>query len=385
MLETINCTILRGGTSKGVYLLESDLPKDPELRDKIILAIFGSPDKRQIDGLGGADPLTSKVAIVGPSTRPGIDVEYTFGQVSIDQPKVLYHSMCGNITSGVGVFAINNGLVKPVDGITRLRMYNRNTGKVIITEVPVSKGRAVVEGDYVIAGVPGSGAKVTVDFSDTVGALTGKGLLPTGNTRDLINVIGIGEIEVSVVDIAACQIFIRAKDIGLTGRETPQQVDSNPELLRKLEAIRAHGTYIAGLSSTEQSATTERRNTPHLVIVGEVSDYTNYLTGEIVRSEEIDILARMMFMQIMHKTYAGTGSICTSVAAKIPGTIANEYFCSKNATNGLVRIGHPSGIITVESNVVKKGNELIVERAAIGRTARVIMEGKVYLKKNLFV
>jgi hypothetical protein len=383
-MKGIDCTILRGGTSKGIYLLEKNLPQDPELRDRVILAIFGSPDKRQIDGLGGADPLTSKVAVVGPSNRPGIDIEYTFGQVGIEQRKVFYHSMCGNITSGVAPFAINNHLVRAVEGITKVHMYNRNTDKVIVSEVPVIQGKAAVEGDYVVAGVPGSGAKVTVDFSATVGALAGKGLLPTGNVRDVVNVKGVGEIEVSLVDASTCQVFIRAQDVGLTGKETPKEVDSNPELLQKLEAIRAHGAYIAGLAATEESAKTERRNTPHLVIVGEKSDYANHLTGETVKSEDIDILARMMFMQIMHKTYAGTGSICTAVATQIPGTIANEYFSQAHAAKGVVRIGHPAGIIDVEAIVAEKDNSMVVARAAIGRTARTIMEGKVYIRESVF-
>jgi len=374
----IRCTILRGGTSKGIYLLENDLPESPELRDKVILAIFGSPDKRQIDGLGGADPLTSKVAIVGASKRPGIDFEYTFGQVDITNPKIFYKSLCGNISSGVPVFAINHGLVKAVSPVTTVKYYNTNTGKVLIAEVPVEDGKAAVEGDYSIAGVPGTGAKINLDFSQTKGALTGR-LLPTGNVKDEIEVNGIGKIVVSIVDTATCQVFIRAEDVGLKGIEKPSDVDSNPELLARLEAIRCKGAAIAGLASSPEAAAIEAKNTPHLVMVSEAKDYVSHLSQKTITAKEVSFVARMMFMQIMHKTYAGTGSICTAVAAKIPGTIANEVL--KNVPEeDFVRIGHPAGIIKVEVKVEQKEGEFIVERAAIGRTARQIMTGYVYIR-----
>ncbi|MDR1194440.1 MAG: 3-methylitaconate isomerase [Peptococcaceae bacterium] len=381
--RAINATILRGGTSKGVYLLKNELPADPALRDQVILAIFGSPDQRQIDGLGGADPLTSKLAIVGGSSRPDADVEYTFGQVGIDQAKVFYQSICGNITSGVGPFAINNSLVKAEEGITVVRIYNTNTGKVILANVPVINGKAAFEGDFAMAGVPGTGAKILIDFSQTVGALTGKGPLPTGNPTDRLEVGGVGAIDVSIVDVAACQIYIRAKDVGLTGRETPREVDSDPGLTRKLEAIRAHATWFVGLADTPVSASTERRNTPHLAIIGEGGEYQNHLTGEIVSPDSYDILARMMFMQIMHKTYAGTGSICLAAATQIPGTIPNLSFRGSRGS-GLVRIGHPAGIIPIETDISVGNGAIEVRRAAIARTARTIMEGRVYVRESLF-
>lgn len=382
-LRAIPCTILRGGTSKGVYLLDNDLPQDPELREKALLAIFGSPDKRQIDGLGGADPLTSKLAIVGLSKEPDIDIEYTFGQVAIEEAKIFYHSMCGNITSGVGPFAINSGLVKATDGITKVRMYNRNTGKKIIAEVPVVKGKASCIGDYSIAGVPGTGAKISVDFSGTAGALTGH-LLPTGKPSDILDVPGIGKIEVSIVDCSTCQIYVRARDVGLKGTESPKDVDSQPELLKKLEAIRAYATYYIGLADTPTSASEKRRNTPHLAIVSEAQDYQNHLTGEIITADLVDFTVRMMFMQIMHKTYAGTGSVCLGVASQIPGTLVYQDARPASHNRGYVRFGHPAGIIEVEVAVSQSDDKLAVERAAIGRTARTIMDGHVYVLESLF-
>ncbi|MDR1777838.1 MAG: hypothetical protein LBR31_08455 [Desulfovibrio sp.] len=383
-MRAVNGTFMRAGTSRGVYLLENELPRDPELRDKVILAIYGSPDKRQIDGLGGAEPLTSKTVFVGPSKRPGIDVEYTFGQVGIDVPTVFYKSICGNMTSGVGPFSIYKNLVKAEEGITTVRMYNRNTGSVLIADVQVAGGKLVVDGDYAIAGVPGTGAKTTVNFSETVGALAGKGLLPTGKPIDRAVVNGVGEIDMSIVDMAACQVFVRAKALGLTGTEPPERIDSDPEMLRKLEAIRAHAAWMVGLADTPTSASIGRKNTPHIVFVGPLSDYVNYLSGKTIKADDIDVLVRCMFMQIMHKTYPGTGSICTAVASQIPGTIVNEYSRKESLGSGLVRLGHPAGVIEVETVISGHGDVLKVERAAIGRTARVIMEGQIFVPERLF-
>jgi 2-methylaconitate cis-trans-isomerase PrpF len=381
--RAIRATILRGGSSKGVYLLENDLPQDPVLREKVILAIFGSPDKRQIDGLGGADPLTSKVAIVGPSTREGVDVEYTFGQVAFDQAKVHTHAICGNISSGVGPYAVDQGLVKAIEPITTVKIYNTNTKKILTAQVPVKEGRAAVEGDYAIAGVPGTGAKVTLDFSDTAGALTGK-LLPTGNLQDTIELGENEQITVSIVDAAVCQVFVRAEDLGLTGTESSLEVDSRPELLQKLETIRCIAATMAGLAPSPEAAAVESRNTPHIVFFTEPKDYINHLTEEKIAADQIDLVARMMFMQIMHKTYAGTGSLCTSVAAAIPGTNINEAVRKQAIEDQLIRIGHPAGIIPVEVEVEHNGGERILKKAAIGRTARRIMDGYVYIRNSLF-
>jgi 2-methylaconitate cis-trans-isomerase PrpF len=385
MSETraIRATILRGGSSKGVYLLENELPLDPSQREQVILAIFGSPDKRQIDGLGGAEPLTSKVAIVGPSIRDGVDVDYTFGQVAFDQAKVYTHSICGNISSGVGPFAVDQGLVKAVEPITTVRIYNTNTKKILTAQVPVKEGKAAVEGDYAIAGVPGTGAKVTLDFSDTVGALTGK-LLPTGNLKDTIELDENEKLTISIVDAATCQVFVRAEDVGLKGTESPEEIDSQPDILRKFEAIRCMAATMAGLAPSPVAAAVDSKNTPHIVFFSEAKDYINYLTQEKITVGEIDLVARMMFMQIMHKAYAGTGSLCTSVAASIPGTNINEAIKRDAVANQLVRIGHPLGIIPVEVELGHDGNEYILKKAAIGRTARRIMDGYVYVRNSLF-
>ncbi len=381
-MREVRCTILRGGTSKGIYILDNELPSAPEERDRVLLALFGSPDRRQIDGLGGADPLTSKLALVGPSKRADADIEYTFGQVAIEEAKIFYHSMCGNITSGVGPFAVNMGLVKAEEPTTTIRMYNRNTGRIILTEVPVKDGKAAFDGDYSIAGVPGTGAKISVDFAESAGALTGK-LLPTGKAKDELDIPGVGRITVSVVDCAACQIYVRASELGLKGTERPQEVDSDPELLKKLEKIRSYVTYYIGLTDSPDAASKVRRNTPHLSIISAAQDYINHLSGETVSADSCDFLARMMFMQIMHKTYAGTGSICVAVASQIPGTLVYEAARAECRSRGVVRFGHPAGVIEVEARVSEQNGVYHVEKAAIGRTARMIMQGTAYVRNSV--
>ncbi|BCV23076.1 2-methylaconitate cis-trans isomerase PrpF family protein [Moorella sp. Hama-1] len=371
----IKCAILRGGTSKGIFLHENDLPRDPALRDRVVLAIFGSPDVRQIDGLGGADPLTSKLAIIGPSSRPDADVDYTFGQVSIKEPLIDYSGNCGNISSAVGPFAIDEGLVRAKEPVTRVRIYNTNTGKIIVAEVPVKDGKAAVTGDYLIDGVPGTGAKIMLDFAGTAGAATGK-LLPTGRPVDVLDVPGHGPLEVSLVDAANPMVFVRAADLDLKGIETPAEVDGNPEMLELLEKIRALGACAMGLAATPEDASRRIPAFPMLAFVAPPRDYHSFTNQKLIKAGEVDFVSRLMFMQVMHKTYAGTGTTCTGAAAAIPGTIVNEV---SRRHEGLIRIGHPAGIITIEVAASTKDGKVTLERAAVGRTARRLMDGYVYV------
>lgn len=382
MSEGVRCVILRGGTSKGVYLREADLPADLAARDQLILSIFGSPDKRQINGLGGADPLTSKVCVIGPppESNPRArdpDLSYTFGQVEIDEPSVDYRSLCGNLTSGVGAFAIWEKMVAPVEPVTTVRIYNTNLDRMLICEVPVKDGRPVEEGDFAIPGVPGTGAKIQVDFSDTADASTGA-LLPTGNAMDTLQVPGLGNIDASMVDIGNAHVFVRAADLGRTGRETAADIDADAELSATLERIRAHAGVVMGMIDDPDTAATTSPATPFVAMIAPPADYENVLGARIVSADESDFLSRLMFMQQMHKTYAGTSTACTGVAARIPGTIVHEACRAETRDGMLVRIGHPAGVIETEAQVDLVGNDYMVKRATLGRTARRILEGRVY-------
>lgn len=378
MITKIPCAIIRGGTSKGVYLLDKDLPADPEARSAAILKIFGSPDKRQIDGLGGADALTSKVAIIKAADNDDYDIIYTYGQVAIDQPQVFFRGICGNISAGVGPFAIDQGLVPPVEPVTQVRVFNTNTQKVFIAKVPVKDGRAEVSGEYRIDGVPGTGARIRLDFSATAGAITGK-LLPTGQVRDLIQVDGYGPMEVSIVDCSVLEVYVKAETLGMSGVETPAEIDGNNELLKKCELLRGTVACMMGLASSPRQAVAESANIPHLVVVGPARDFTSYLDQKKISAADIDFTARMLFMQKTHKTYAGTGSICTSVAAMIPGSVVNEYVGAQAIAEHRIRIGHPGGIVEVDVDVAKRDDSYHVNFVEVSRTARRIMDGMVYI------
>lgn len=373
--------IMRAGTSKGIFIKEENLPKDQKERDELILKIFGSPDIRQIDGLGGADPLTSKLAIIGPSTREDADVDYTFGQVSYVAPKIDYSGNCGNISAGVGPFAVDEGLVKVEEPFTTVRVHNTNTGKLIIERVEVVNGKAKVTGDYSIAGVPGTGSEIVIDFSDTAGAATGK-LLPTGNVIDKIDVTGFGEIEASLVDAANPVVFVRAKDLGLTGIETPSQIDENKAMLATLEEIRGKAAVMMGLVSDWKNAVKEAPAFPMIAFVSPAQDYVDFTKGKEIKESDVDFVSRLMFMQVVHKTYAGTATICTGSAARIEGTIVNEAMNAKGkGKDEILRIGHPAGVITIEVAASKEDNCWKLEKAAINRTARRIMDGNCYTVK----
>jgi 2-methylaconitate cis-trans-isomerase PrpF len=375
--QKIRCAILRGGTSKAMFLMENDLPRDKESRDKVILKVFGSPDVRQIDGLGGSDPLTSKLAIIGPASRPDADVDYTFGQVGINKPYIDYSGNCGNISSAVGPFAIDEGMVRCTDGITTVRIHNTNTGKIIVADVPTADGKAAVLGDCVCDGVPGTGAMIMLDYSDTTGAVTGK-LLPTGNPTDVLDIPGLGKITASLVDVANPMVFVRAKDLGLTGTETPQQVNSNPELLKTLESIRGTAAVMMGMACDTQEALEKVPAFPMIAFVSPPQDYTDFTTGNPVRASEVDLVSRLMFMQVLHKTYAGTGTVCTGSAAVIPGTVVYEQI-DRPREKSLLRIGHPAGVIDIEMASEIADGKVSITRAAISRTARRIMDGSVYV------
>jgi 2-methylaconitate cis-trans-isomerase PrpF len=378
----IPCVIQRGGTSKGVYLHEKDLPKDPELRNKVILAIFGSPDIRQIDGLGGADPLTSKCAIIGPPERSDTDINYTMAQVDITKPILDFKGNCGNISSGVGPFAIDEGLVPVKDTETVVRIYNTNTKKILKAFVQTDGGKSKYTGDYAIDGVPGTSSKILLDYSATEGAATGR-LLPTGNPIDVISIPSIGKIEMSIVDAGNPMCFVKPEVLNLSGIEGPLD-QKLIDALDRVELIRGMAAKIIGFVDDPAKARIESPAGPMLAIVSEPKDYISFTDGARVKAEEIDFVARGFFMQEMHKTYAGTGTVCTGAAAMIEGTLVNRVCSPRTMKTKEVRIGHPSGIVSIEVEVVKGADGFHLKKAAFGRTSRRIMEGFVYVPENLF-
>lgn len=381
-MKTIRCSIVRGGTSKGIYFLENDLPKAQPLRDEVIRAAFGGVDIRQIDGLGGADTLTSKVAIVGPSTREGCDIDYTFGQVSYTAPLVDYKGNCGNISAGVGPFAIDAGLVRAVEPVTTVRIHLTNTDNVIVAEVPVKDGRARTDGDFAIAGVPGTGSRVTLDFSDTQGAQTGK-LLPTGHAKDVFDFGERGSFEVSLVDAGNPLVFISAQSLGMTGIETPAEIEDNKALMDTIELIRGRAAVAFGLVEKEEEAAAKSPYVPFFAIVSPARSYDCY-NGVHVDAGEIDVVSRLLFMLKMHKTYPGTGTVCTGCAARVPGSVLWDQLTEEAKRNSVLRIGHPAGVISVEAAAEERGGEIVITRAAFYRTARKIMDGQVYIKNSVF-
>jgi 2-methylaconitate cis-trans-isomerase PrpF len=275
---------MRGGTSKGLFFLDSDLPSESELRNRTLLAAFGSPDPRQIDGLGGADPLTSKLAIIRPSTLPEVDLEYTFGQVSVSEAFIDFSANCGNISSAVGPFAMEKGLVTPEEPLTRVRILNTNTGKMIDLAVPFCAGEVLTEGTYRIDGVPGSGAEIELRFLDPGGGATGK-LLPTGNPRDSITLQDGRTVDVSIVDAGNPAGFVRADQIGLRGDELPEQIESCQEILAVLEELRAKISEILGLCSSWGEAYQHYTSIPKIVFVAQPSPFRT-LQGGFVEAPE---------------------------------------------------------------------------------------------------
>lgn len=381
-IVSIRCFIVRGGTSKAVFLMDNDLPRDQHCRNTVIRAIFGSPDVRQIDGLGGADVLTSKLAVIAPPSRTDADVDYTFAQVSFDTDVVDFNSNCGNISAAVGPFAIETGLVRAVDPVTTVRIHQTNTGKLLIAEVPVKEGRAAVEGDLHIDGVPGTGAKITLDFSDMTGSLTGK-LLPIGSVMDTVTLADGRKFPISVVDVAIPVVFVAAEELGITGTERPQEIEDNAELMNTLEEIRGRVARRIGLVSSWQQAAATSPYTPFIAMISSPKNYRTF-TGVKVLAGDVDLVSRLVFMQRMHKTYPGTGTVCTGIAAKLRGSVVWKAVPEATRNKTLLHIGHPAGIIPVEAEVGSEGSRITLKRAAIYRTARMIMEGHVYVRKSIF-
>jgi 2-methylaconitate cis-trans-isomerase PrpF len=376
----VPAAVIRGGTSKGVFLMASDLPGDPAARDRVILSIFGSPDARQINGLGGADPLTSKVAIISPSARADADVDYLFGYVGIEKGAVDYEGNCGNISTAVGPFAVDEGLVAITEPITRVRIFNTNTGKIIEAEVPVSRGRAVAEGNYVQEGVPGTGARIVLNFVNSAGSKTGR-LLPTGNVVDRMELSDGRVVRVSLVDAANPAVFVQAAEIGLTGAELPADTASNPQILAVMEEIRVQAAIMMKLAARAEAVSPA---IPKVAVVAPAKSY-RATSGELIPASDVDLLARTKALGVMHKAYAVTGGICLSAAALIEGTVVHEVASDSARRTGTVRIGHPSGVSSFVVAVSRNGaGGFELTKSTIVGTARRIMDGHVYVPRSAF-
>ncbi len=365
-LRRLPFVLMRGGTSKAVFLRGADLPEPGDARDRVVLEVFGSPDPRQIDGLGGADLLTSKLAIIDPPGRADADLDYTFGQVSITEPVVDYDINCGNISAAVGAYAVDEGMVPVGDDVATVRIHNTNTGRILVATVPVVEGRAAVAGDLAIDGVPGTGAPIALDFSDTAGGTTGA-LLPTGSVRDVLET-DVGRVEVTILDLANLSVFIPAAAVGMRGTEGPGEVGA-PQL-EAVAAVKAAAAKAAGVTGDGLI--------PVPVVVAPPAPYRS-LDGKAVR--EADLCARVIGGRppTLHKAYPGTVSVTTAVAAALAGSVVAEVV--GGARPGVVRIGHPSGIMEASARVRGRGGSWDVEEAVYARTARRIADGVVYLRR----
>lgn len=379
--KTIRCSIVRGGTSKALFIMENQLPKDPVMRQKTILSLYGSPDLRQIDGLGGGDLLTSKLAIIGPPSRPDADVDYTFGQVSIDEAFVEFNSNCGNISAGVGPFAIHSGLVRAEEPMTTVRIHLVNLNKIMIARVPVVDGEPAVDGGFSIDGVPGTSAEIALDWKDVVGGTTGK-LLPTGHPVDEVTLDG-KSYRISIVDAGTISIFVHASELGMTGTETPQEIEADRKLCTLLESVRGKACELVGLVDDYKEAV---ESTPYLPFICPVTEAASYrcFNGTEVQKEEIDFAARLFNMgHLVNKTFAGSGTVCTGVAARIEGSVVNQLLSDEAKARGTLCFGHSSGRIPVESAVCQASDgSWHVTRVNIFRTARVLMDGYAYVRES---
>lgn len=379
--EVFRCTIMRGGTSKAIFLKDNELPKDPVQRDKVILAIFGSPDVRQIDGLGGSDITTSKVAVIGPPSREDADIDYTFGQVQLKTAEIVWNANCGNISSAVGPYAIDEGMVKVTEPITTVRIHNTNTGKILVAEVEVEGGTAKVEGDFAIDGVPGTGSMIRLNFAGTAGASTNK-LLPTGNPVDVLDVKDLGKIPVSIVDLANTVCFVEAESVGATGVEPAPDIRADKALCDRLEKVREAAAVACGFIQPGECALEKSPIRPIIAYVSHARDYEDYGTGKLIPGEDMDFVARNLFNQLPTDTFPTTATFCITTAAQINGTLVNKVCKERAHELNLVRFGHSRGINQVEVEVDNTPDGPVVKKAIFPRTARRIMDGYVYVKKS---
>jgi len=388
----IPATYMRGGTSKGVFFSLKDLPEAAQIpgptRDALLLRVIGSPDPydKQIDGMGGATSSTSKTVILSKSIKADHDVDYLFGQVSIDKPFVDWSGNCGNLSAAVGSFAISNGLVDasriPHNGVAVVRVWQANIGKTIIAHVPITNGEVQETGDFELDGVTFPAAEVQVEFMDPAAEEEGGGgsMFPTGNLIDDLEVPGVGTFKATMINAGIPTIFVNAEDIGYTGTELQSAINSDPKALQMFETIRAYGALRMGLISNLDEAA-KRQHTPKVAFVAKPADYVAS-SGKAIAAGDVDLLVRALSMGKLHHAMMGTAAVAIGTAAAISGTLVN--LAAGGVERNAVRFGHPSGTLRVGAEASLENGEWVVKKAIMSRSARVLMEGYVRVPGDSF-
>ncbi|MAM88034.1 MAG: 2-methylaconitate cis-trans isomerase PrpF [unclassified Hahellaceae] len=375
----VPATYMRGGTSKGVFFRLQDLPEacqsPGEARDKLLLRVIGSPDpyQKQIDGMGGATSSTSKTVILADPTQPDHDVDYLFGQVSIDKPFVDWSGNCGNLTAAVGAFAINSGFVAkeriPENGTCTVRIWQANIKKTIVAHVPITNGEVQETGDFELDGVTFPAAEVQVEFMDPA---DGEGsMFPTGNLVDDLEVPGVGTLKATMINAGIPTIFVNAEDIGYKGTELQDDINSDPAALARFETIRAHGAIKMGLIQHIEEAA-NRQHTPKVAFVAKPSDYVSS-SGKNIGAGDVDVLVRALSMGKLHHAMMGTAAVAIATASAVPGTLVNLAAGGGDRTH--VTFGHPSGTLRVGAEAKEVDGQWTATKAIMSRSARVLMEG----------
>ena len=388
----IPATYMRGGTSKGVFFRLQDLPASAQVpgksRDALLMRVIGSPDPygKQIDGMGGATSSTSKTVILSKSSRPDHDVDYLFGQVSIDSAFVDWSGNCGNLSAAVGPFAISNGLVDPSrvpkNGVAIVRVWQANIGKTIIAHVPITDGTVQETGDFELDGVTFPAAEVQLEFMDPAAEEEGAGgaMFPTGNLVDDLEVPGVGTLKATMINAGIPTIFLNAEQIGRTGTELQDAINGDPKTLAMFETIRAHGAVRMGLIKHVDEAA-KRQHTPKVAFVAKPADYVAS-SGKAVAASDVNLLVRALSMGKLHHAMMGTAAVAIGTAAAIPGTLVN--LAAGGGARDAVRFGHPSGTLRVGAQATQEGGEWVVKKAIMSRSARVLMEGWVRVPGDAF-
>jgi hypothetical protein len=388
----IPATYMRGGTSKGVFFSLQDLPEAAQIpgpaRDALLLRVIGSPDPydKQIDGMGGATSSTSKTVILSKSIKADHDVDYLFGQVSIDKPFVDWSGNCGNLSAAVGSFAISNGLVDasriPHNGVAVVRVWQANIGKTIIAHVPITNGEVQETGDFELDGVTFPAAEVQVEFMDPAAEEEGGGgsMFPTGNLVDDLEVPGVGTFKATMINAGIPTIFVNAEDIGYTGTELQGAINGDPKALLMFETIRAYGALRMGLIKDLDEAA-KRQHTPKVAFVAKPADYVAS-SGKAIAAGDVDLLVRALSMGKLHHAMMGTAAVAIGTAAAISGTLVN--LAAGGIERNAVRFGHPSGTLRVGAEASQVNGEWTVNKAIMSRSARVLMEGFVRVPGDSF-